>query len=79
MSGRVRWRFPRRRDLRTGQRFKIPDDAFSTPDGKHIIVTEEDDFVVRVIDIARHNVTYRYGKPGIVGNGPTGCGTLTTR
>jgi len=69
-QGRVRWRFPRPGDLRHGQTFKIPDDAFFTPDGRHIITTEEDDFVVRVIDIARHRIVYSYGKPGVPGDGP---------
>jgi hypothetical protein len=69
-QGRVRWRFPRPGDLRHGQTFKIPDDAFFTPDGRHIITTEEDDFVIRVIDIAQHRIVYSYGKPGVPGDGP---------
>ncbi len=69
-KGRVLWRFPRRGDLRHGQTFKIPDDAFFTPDGKHIIATEEDNYVIRVIDIAQHRIAYRYGKPGVPGDGP---------
>lgn len=69
-QGRIRWQFPRKGDLVHGQTFKIPDDAFFTPDGKHIIATEEDDFVIRVIDIATHRITYQYGKPGVHGDGP---------
>ncbi|MGH3444893.1 MAG: PQQ-binding-like beta-propeller repeat protein, partial [Nocardioidaceae bacterium] len=68
--GRIRWRFPRPGDLLPGHTFRIPDDAFFTPDGRHIVATEEDDFVVRVIDVATHRVVYRYGKPGVSGNGP---------
>jgi hypothetical protein len=68
--GRVRWQFPRHGDLRPGQTFKIPDDAFFTPDGRHLIATEEDNYVVRVIDIAGHRIVYRYGKPGVYGDGP---------
>jgi hypothetical protein len=63
-QGRVRWQFPRQGDLAPGQTFKIPDDAFFTPDGRQIIATEEDDYVVTVIDIATHRIVYRYGSPG---------------
>lgn len=63
-QGRVRWQFPRPGDLAPGQTFKIPDDAFFTPDGKQIIATEEDNYVVTVIDIASHRIVYRYGRPG---------------
>ena len=69
-EGRVRWQFPRPGDLRPGQSFRVPDDAFFSPDGKRIIATEEDDFVVSVIDIATHRIVYRYGRPGSPGSGP---------
>lgn len=69
-QGRVRWRFPRRGDLAPGQSFRIPDDAFFTPDGRHIIATQEDDYVVTVIDIARHRIVWRYGVPGVAGSTP---------
>lgn len=69
-QGRIRWQFPRKGDLAAGQTFLIPDDAFFTPDGAHIIATEEDDYVIRVIDIATHQITYQYGKPGVHGTGP---------
>ena len=67
-QGRVRWAFPRPGDLAPGQTFKIPDDAFFSPDGKQIIATEEDDFVISVIDIATHRIVYRYGTPGVPGS-----------
>jgi outer membrane protein assembly factor BamB len=65
--GRVRWQFPRAGDLSRGQTFQIPDDAFFSPDGRRIIVTQEDDFVVTIIDIATHRIVYRYGHPGVPG------------
>jgi hypothetical protein len=68
--GQITWEFPRPGDLRPGQTFQIPDDAFFTPDGKQIIVTQEDDFVITVIDVATHRIVYRYGKPGVYGSGP---------
>lgn len=68
--GRVVWRFPRPGDLRRGQTFKVPDDAFFTADGRRIVATQEDDFVVSVIDMATHRIVYRYGTPGVPGAGP---------
>ncbi len=66
--GRVRWQFPRPGDLAAGQEFRIPDDAFFSPDGKQIIATEEDYFAIRVIDIATHRIVYQYGTPGHAGS-----------
>lgn len=65
--GQVAWQFPRRGDLRRRQTFKVPDDAFFTPDGRRIVATQEDNFVVSVIDVARHRIVYRYGTPGAHG------------
>lgn len=67
--GRIRWRFPRPGDLAPGQTFKVPDDAFFSPNGKDIIATEEDDAVISVINVAEHRIVYRYGKPGHPGSG----------
>jgi len=68
--GRVRWQFPRRGDLKPGQTFRVPDDAFFTAEGRRIVATQEDDFAISVIDVRRHRITYRYGAPGIPGSGP---------
>ncbi len=68
-QGRIRWQFPKPGDLARGQTFKVPDDAFFSPDGKDIIATEEDDAVISVINIATHRITYRYGTPGRPGSG----------
>jgi DNA-binding beta-propeller fold protein YncE len=69
-SGRTLWQYPSRGDLAKGQTFKTPDDAYFTPDGKQIIATQEDDHVVRVIDIATRRIVYTYGTPGVPGSGP---------
>lgn len=69
-QGRLRWAFPRPGDLRPGQTFRVPDDAFFSPDGRYIIATQEDDQVISVIDIALHKIVYRYGVPGKPGMGP---------
>lgn len=63
-TGRVRWQFPRPGDLAPGQTFRIPDDAFFSPDGRYIIATQEDQSVVTLIDVARHRIVWRYGVPG---------------
>ncbi len=67
--GQIAWQFPRPGDLRQGESFKVPDDAFFTPDGRQIVATEEDDFVVSVVDVATHRLVYRYGTPGVSGAG----------
>jgi hypothetical protein len=68
--GRIRWRFPEPGDLARRQAFRVPDDAFFSPNGKDIIATEEDYSVISVISIATHRITYRYGTPGAPGSGP---------
>jgi N-acetylneuraminic acid mutarotase len=69
-QGRIRWEFPRPGDLAPGQTFLQPDDAFFSPDGRYIIVTQEDDYVVSVISLATSKIVYRYGVPGVPGAGP---------
>ena len=69
-QGRIRWEFPRPGDLAPGQTFLQPDDAFFSPDGKYIIVTQEDDQVISMISLATSTIVYRYGVPGVPGAGP---------
>jgi outer membrane protein assembly factor BamB len=69
-QGRTVWEFPRPGDLAPGQTFKVPDDVFFTPDGTQMVATQEDDFVVTVIDVATHKIVWRYGTPGTYGQGP---------
>jgi outer membrane protein assembly factor BamB len=69
-EGRVLWRFPEGGDLSAGQTFLLPDDAFFSPDGRQIVATQEDDFVISVIDIWSHRIVYRYGHPGVPGSEP---------
>jgi len=69
-SGRTLWQYPGPGDLAAGQTFKTPDDAYFTPTGKQIIATQEDDHVIRVIDIATRKIVYSYGTPGVPGSGP---------
>jgi hypothetical protein len=67
-TGQVLWRFPGKGSLSGGETFLVPDDAFYSPDGRRVIVTEEDDFVISVIDLARQRIVYRYGHPGVPGS-----------
>ena len=69
-KGEIVWEFPRPGDLRPGESFKLPDDAFFSPDATRIVATQEDDFAVSVIDLARRRIVYRYGTPGVPGAGP---------
>ncbi len=69
-QGRITWEFPRPGDLAPGETFRVPDDAFFTPDASEIIATQEDDFVITVIDVATHRIVWRYGTPGVHGSGP---------
>jgi DNA-binding beta-propeller fold protein YncE len=69
-SGHVIWRFPAPGDLAAGETFNLPDDAFFSPDGRQVIVTQEDDFVISVVDIAQRRIVYRYGHAGVPGSEP---------
>ena len=66
-AGHLEWQFPRPGDLAPGQTFKSPDDAFFDPSGRHVVATQEDDFVISVIDVRSHKIIYRYGRPGVPG------------
>jgi DNA-binding beta-propeller fold protein YncE len=69
-NGRNMWQFPRAGDLAAGQRFKAPEVAWFSPDGKQVVVASEDTNVLYVIDIATHKIVYSYGKAGTRGSGP---------
>jgi outer membrane protein assembly factor BamB len=64
--GRIVWRFPQpgRASL------PLPDDAFFSPDGRRIVVTEEDVDVVSVVDVASRRIVWRYGAVGVPGSAP---------
>ncbi len=69
-TGQVLWRFPEPGDLAPGQSFELPDDAFFSPDGREIVATQEDDFVISVVDFAHRRIVFRYGHPGVPGSEP---------
>ena len=55
------WEFPRPGDLQPGQHFRWPDDAFYAPDGKSIVVNEEESHAVVLVDYASHRIVWQYG------------------
>jgi hypothetical protein len=63
--GRIVWRFP----AVGGRSLPLPDDAFFSPDGREIVVTEEDVDMVTVVDVASHRIVWRYGAIGAPGSG----------
>jgi outer membrane protein assembly factor BamB len=63
--GRIVWRFPRP----GGQSLPLPDDAFFSPDGRQIVVTEEDVDAVSIIDVASRRIAWRYGSIDVPGSG----------
>jgi DNA-binding beta-propeller fold protein YncE len=69
-NGQILWRFPEPGELAPGQSFELPDDAFYSPNGGEIVVTQEDDFVISVVDMAHPRITFRYGHPGVPGSEP---------
>jgi hypothetical protein len=69
-EGHVLWRFPGNHGLAPGQTFLLPDDAFFAPGGQQVVVTQEDDFVISVVDIGSGRIIYRYGHPGVPGSEP---------
>jgi outer membrane protein assembly factor BamB len=66
---RIVWRFPRAGELRPGQTFRGPDDAFVTPGGRSIITNEEfSDTVARVSLTRRPRLVWEYGHAGAQGS-----------
>ena len=68
-SKHVVWSFPRPGDIRPGQSFHDPDDAFFTPDYTGISINEEFNETMSLISIRRHRMIWSYGHPGVAGSG----------
>jgi DNA-binding beta-propeller fold protein YncE len=69
-TGKILWRFPEPGDLAPGQSFELPDDAFYSPNGREVVVTQEDDFVISVVAVTHPRIVFRYGHPGVPGSEP---------
>jgi Kelch motif len=67
-SKRIVWQFPRPGDLRPGQSFADPDDAFFAPGDRRIVTNEEFNDQVVQIDLRTHRLAWSYGRAGIAGS-----------
>jgi DNA-binding beta-propeller fold protein YncE len=69
-TGKTLWLFPNGTDQRRGRTLITPDDAFFTPDHKHVIATQEENFTISLVEIATHHILWVYGTPAVHGSGP---------
>jgi hypothetical protein len=67
-SKRIVWQFPRPGDLRPGQSFYDPDDAFLAPGDRRIVTNEEFNDQIAQIDIRTHRLVWSYGRSGVAGS-----------
>jgi hypothetical protein len=67
-KGQILWQFPKDGQLAPGQTFLSPDDAFFSPRGNRIVVTQESDSVISVISLPSGRITWQYGHPGVPGS-----------
>ena len=65
---KIVWQFPRPGDIRRGQSFRDPDDAFFTPGFRRISTNEEFNDQMALISIERHRITWSYGRAGVAGS-----------
>jgi hypothetical protein len=66
---RIVWRFPRPGDVRAGQSFRDPDDAFFAPGYRAITTNEEFNQSIAEIDLRSHRIVWSYGHPDVRGSG----------
>ncbi len=64
----VVWEFPRPGDVRPGQSFHDPDDAFFTPGYTAISTNEEYNQQIGEIDIKTHRLVWVFGHAGVAGS-----------
>jgi hypothetical protein len=65
---KIVWQFPRPGDIRRGQSFHDPDDAFFTPGYRGISTNEEFNDQIALISIRRRRITWSYGRAGVAGS-----------
>jgi hypothetical protein len=66
---RIVWRFPQPGDVRAGQSFRDPDDAFWTPGYRGISVNEEFNDQIALVSPRRRRLVWAYGTAGVAGSG----------
>ncbi len=64
---RVVWSFPGAGDVRPGQSFHDPDDAFFTPGYRGISINEEFNETASIIDVRKHRIVWSFGHAGVAG------------
>ena len=67
-SKRIVWEFPRPGDLRHGESFYDPDDAFFAPDYRRIVTNEEFNDQIAQVDLRTHRLVWSYGHAGVAGS-----------
>jgi hypothetical protein len=67
-SRRIVWRFPHPGDVRRGQSFRDPDDAFFTPGYARLVTNEEFNDSLAQIDLRTRRIVWSYGRPGVAGS-----------
>jgi hypothetical protein len=67
-TNRVVWIFPRPGDVRAGQSFHDPDDAFFTPGYRSVSTNEEYNQTIAEIDVRSHRIVWSFGHPGVRGS-----------
>jgi hypothetical protein len=70
VAKQIVWTFPRPGDLRPGQVFLGPDDAFFTPGWRTIITNQEEAQTLGLIDYRTHRLLWQYGHVGVRGSSP---------
>lgn len=66
---RIVWEYPTP-STPSGERLNGVDDSFLTPNGKAVIVNEEDNQTIKIIDYATRKLLWSYGHSGIAGRAP---------
>jgi DNA-binding beta-propeller fold protein YncE len=67
---KIVWRFPQAGDVRPGQSFAGPDDAFFTPGYRSITTNEEFNESMAEIELRAQRIVWSYGHPGTSGSAP---------
>jgi hypothetical protein len=67
-TNRVVWVFPRPGDVKAGQSFHDPDDAFFTPGYRSVSTNEEYNQTIAEIDVRTHRIVWSFGHAGVRGS-----------
>lgn len=68
-KGQILWQFPTPGHPIPGP-FRMPDDAFFSPHGRHILATQESQATISEISLQTDRIVWHYGHPGVAGSAP---------